>query len=178
MKRVLAYRSLGHTLAHLDPLFTKEPTQPLLTLEALGFTPADLDLSVSSRYFMGGKTMRLREMIAALQTTYASRIGAEFMHIESTRVRNWVRERLESRREMPPPSREAQRGIYSQLLAAESFERFLHTRYVGQKRSPWKAARRSSRFWKRCSRVPRSRAFANWSWAWPIAAGSTSSRTS
>ncbi len=131
---VLAYRTLGHTLAHLDPLFTKEPQQPLLTLEALGFTPANLDEHVSSRYFMGGKTMLLREMIAALQTTYAARIGAEFMHIESTRVRNWVRERLEARREMPPPTREVQRGIYSHLLAAEAFERFLHTRYVGQKR--------------------------------------------
>jgi 2-oxoglutarate dehydrogenase E1 component len=131
---VQAYRSLGHTLAHLDPLFTKEPQQPLLTLEALGFTNADLDEAVSSRYFMGGKTMRLREMIAALQTTYAARIGAEFMHIESTRVRNWVRERLESRREMPAPGRPEQRKIYGHLLAAEAFERFLHTRYVGQKR--------------------------------------------
>ncbi len=131
---VQAYRSLGHTLAHLDPLFTKEPQQPLLTLEALGFTPAELDESVSSRYFMGGKTMRLREMIAALQSTYAQRIGAEFMHIESTRVRNWVRERLEARREMPPPSRSEQRRIYGNLLTAEAFERFLHTRYVGQKR--------------------------------------------
>jgi 2-oxoglutarate dehydrogenase E1 component len=131
---VLAYRTLGHTLTHLDPLFTKEPQQPLLTLEALGFTPADLDESVSSRYFMGGKSMRLREMIAALQTTYASRIGAEFMHIESTRVRNWVRDRLESRRELPPPGRQEQRAIYSHIMAAEAFERFLHTRYVGQKR--------------------------------------------
>ncbi len=113
---------------------TATPDQPLLTLEALGFGEGDLDQTVSSRYFMGGKSMRLREMIAILQRIYTGKIGAEFMHIASTKVRNWVRDRMEARPELPAPEPAAQRGILGHLLAAEAFERFLHTRYVGQKR--------------------------------------------
>ena len=131
---VQAYRTLGHTLAQLDPLQNASPKQPLLTLEALGFTEGDLDQAVSSRYFMGGKSMRLREMLTLLQRIYTGKIGAEFMHISSSNVRNWLRERIEARPEMPAPEPAAQRTILSHLLAAEAFERFLHTRYVGQKR--------------------------------------------
>jgi 2-oxoglutarate dehydrogenase E1 component len=131
---VQAYRSLGHTLAHLDPLDNAKPVQPLLTLEALGFKASDLDQPVSSRLFMGGKTMSLRDMINTLQKIYCGKIGAEFMHIQSARVRNWVRDRMEAWLDTPQPSPEAQRRILSHLQAAETFERFLHTRYVGQKR--------------------------------------------
>ncbi len=131
---VRAYRELGHTLAQLDPLGTPRPEQSLLTLEAFGFGEADLDQIVSSRYFMGGKGMRLRDMVAALQRIYTGTIGAEFMHIANAKVRNWVRERIESYPEAPAPEPAAQRDILKHLLTAETFERFLHTRYVGQKR--------------------------------------------
>ena len=70
------------------------PEQPLLTLQALGFQDAELDELVSSAYFMGGKQMRLRDLIAALQRVYTGKIGAEFMHIQNPRVRNWVREKF------------------------------------------------------------------------------------
>ena len=131
---VQAYRSLGHTLARLDPLEHARPDQPLLALEALGFAESDLDQPVSSRYFLGGKTMSLRDMIALLQRTYSGTVGAEFMHITNTRVRNWVRDRLEARPEMSAPRPAEQRRILGHLLTAEAFERFLHTSYVGQKR--------------------------------------------
>ena len=131
---VRAYRELGHTLAQLDPLGTPRPEQSLLTLEAFGFVEADLDQVVSSRYFMGGKPLRLRDMVAALQRIYTGSIGAEFMHIANAKVRNWVRERIEAWPETPAPEPAAQRDILKHLLTAEAFERFLHTRYVGQKR--------------------------------------------
>ena len=131
---VQAYRTLGHTLAHLDPLEHARPDQPLLALEALGFGEGDLDQPVSSRYFLGGKTLSLRDMIALLQRIYSGSIGAEFMHISSTKVRNWVRDRLEARSEMSAPQPAEQRAILGRLLTAEAFERFLHTSYVGQKR--------------------------------------------
>ena len=131
---VQAYRSLGHTLAKLDPLENPRPDQPLLALDAFGFTEADLDQTVSSRYFMGGKAMRLRELIDRLTRVYTGKIGAEFMHIASTTVRNWVRERMEAWPETPAPEPAVQRTILGHLFAAEAFERFLHTRYVGQKR--------------------------------------------
>ncbi len=131
---VQAYRTLGHTLAKLDPLANPRPDQPLLALEAFGFGEGDLDQTVSSRYFMGGKAMRLRELIGRLTQIYSGKIGVEFMHIASTTVRNWVRERMEAWPEAPAPEPATQRDILSHLFAAEAFERFLHTRYVGQKR--------------------------------------------
>ena len=89
---------------------------------------------VASRYFMGGKAMRLGEMIDRLQRIYTGKIGAEFMHIQPPQVRNWVRDRIEAWPDTPAPEPAAQRNILGRLLAAEAFERFLHTRYVGQKR--------------------------------------------
>ena len=131
---VQTYRSLGHTLAKLDPLENRRTDQPLLALEAFGFAEGDLDQIVASRYFMGGKSMRLREMLATLQRVYTGKIGVEFMHIATTKVRNWVRDRMEAWPETPAPEPAVQRVILGHLFAAEAFERFLHTRYVGQKR--------------------------------------------
>ncbi len=131
---VYAYRTLGHTIAQLDPLADQRPENPLLTLRELGFSEKDLGLQVSSKFFMDNKRMTLREMISALECIYAESIGAEFMHIQNTRMRNWVRHRLESR----PPKHSASRGVQIALLRSlsesELFETFLHTRYVGQKR--------------------------------------------
>ena len=65
---VYAYRTIGHTIAKLDPLADERPDQPLLSLRELGFQENDLDLSVSSRFFLGGRVMTLREMIDSLRT--------------------------------------------------------------------------------------------------------------
>src|SRR5437660_908345 len=131
---VYAYRILGHTIARVNPLADKRPENPLLTLRELGFSEKDLDLRVSSKFFFDNRQMTLREMIALLEKIYADSIGAEFMHIQNTRIRNWVRHRLESRRDKRETSREVQVALLRALLEAESFEVFLHSRYVGQKR--------------------------------------------
>ncbi len=131
---VYAYRTLGHTIAELNPMAEKRPENPLLSLRELGFSEKDLEMQVASKFFMDGKRMTLREMIAALECIYADAIGAEFMHIQNTRVRDWVRHRLESRPSKHTTRREVQIAILRALLEAESFESFLHTRYVGQKR--------------------------------------------
>ena len=131
---VYAYRTLGHTIAQLDPLGDTRPEQPLLNLRELGFSEKDLDLVVASKFFRGGEQMRLRELIATLRNIYCGAIGVEFMHIQNPRVRNWIRDRLETRPlESTVPSG-IQKAILRELLEAESFEQFLHTRYVGQKR--------------------------------------------
>src|ERR1700720_1573029 len=78
--------------------------------------------------------MTLREMIAELERIYADTIGAEFMHIQNTRMRNWVLHRLESRPNKRETPRNVQVALLRALLEAESFEIFLHSRYVGQKR--------------------------------------------
>ena len=131
---VYAYRTLGHTIARVNPLAERRPENPLLSLRELGFSEKDLDLRVSSKFFADGREMTLREMIALLEKIYAESIGAEFMHIQNTRIRNWVRHRLESRPEKQATSRQVQIALLRALLEAESFEIFLHTRYVGQKR--------------------------------------------
>src|SRR6476646_6311362 len=94
---VYAYRTLGHTIARIDPLADKRPQNPLLSLRELGFSEKDLDLVVSSKFFLDARKMTLREMIARLENIYADTIGSEFQHIQNPRVRNWVRHRLESR---------------------------------------------------------------------------------
>jgi len=131
---VYAYRTLGHTVANVNPLAEARPQNPLLSLRELGFSDKDLDLRVSSKFFLDSKPMTLREMIRALESIYADTIGAEFQHIQNPRIRDWVRHRLESRPPRKSASRELQIAMLRALHEAEAFETFLHTRYVGQKR--------------------------------------------
>jgi 2-oxoglutarate dehydrogenase E1 component len=131
---VYAYRTLGHTIANVNPLADARPENPLLTLRELGFSEKDLDMPVSSKFFLDNKRMTLREMIRTLENIYADAIGAEFQHIQNTRMRNWVRHRLESRPPKHSAPREVQIGLLRSLHEAEAFELFLHTKYVGQKR--------------------------------------------
>src|SRR6202011_4510741 len=131
---IYAFRTLGHTIARVNPLAEKRPENPQLTLRELGFSEKDLDLRVSSKFFLDNEEMKLREMIARLGKIYAGTIGAEFMHIQNTRIRNWVLHRLESRPDKRQTARAVQIALLRALLEAESFEVFLHSRYVGQKR--------------------------------------------
>lgn len=131
---VYAYRTLGHSIAHLDPLADEPPDNPLLSLRELGFSEKDLDLVVSSRFFRDDHKMTLREMIRDLQAIYCDTIGAEFMHIQNPKVRNWVRDRIENRRNANRNDAPVHRDILRRLYEAETFESFIHTKYVGQKR--------------------------------------------
>ena len=131
---VYAYRTLGHTVARINPLADKRPENPLLSLRELGFSEKDLDLQVSSKFFLDNKKMTLREMIARLEGIYADTIGTEFQHIQNPRIRNWVRDRLESRPANHHASIQVEIALLRLLLESEAFEVFLHTRYVGQKR--------------------------------------------
>ena len=131
---VYAYRTLGHTIAGVNPLAEKRIENPLLSLQEFGFTEKDLDREVSSKFFRDGKRMTLREMIAALEEIYADSIGTEFQHIQNPRIRNWILHRIEARPLKHHASIELEIALLRLLLEAEAFEVFLHTRYVGQKR--------------------------------------------
>jgi 2-oxoglutarate dehydrogenase E1 component len=131
---IYAYCSLGHTIARVDPLAEMRPQNPLLDLSEFGFNESDLDLRVSSKFFLDNRPMTLREMVAGLERIYADSIGSEFMHIQDPRIREWIRKRLETRPHKRSTPGAVQVALLRALLEAESFEIFLHTRYVGQKR--------------------------------------------
>ncbi|MFI0348420.1 MAG: 2-oxoglutarate dehydrogenase E1 component [Chthoniobacterales bacterium] len=129
---VTAYRTLGHTIAKLNPLSEHDPLQPLLDLAAFGLSEADLDTMVSSASFREGEEMTLRAMIEALRLIYCGSAAVEFMHIQDPVVRDWVRDRVENQHKVT--GRTSHYRILRTLHKAELFENFLHTTYVGSKR--------------------------------------------
>jgi 2-oxoglutarate dehydrogenase E1 component len=129
-----AYRDLGHFLAHLDPLSDQRTSHPLLMLPEFGLDESDLDRTFDTSHFVGLPQATLRELLAALRETYCRTIGVEYMHIQDTRIRRWLQDRMEPRRNRPNFGRAKKLAILKELHYAEMFERFLHTRYVGQKR--------------------------------------------
>jgi 2-oxoglutarate dehydrogenase E1 component len=134
VRLIYAYRELGHFLAHLDPLNDPRPGYPLLELSEFGLTPADLDRTVDASPFLGFPRGTLRDLLAALRETYCRSIGVEYMHIQDTRIRRWLQERMEPRRNRPNFDKAQKLRILKELYYAELFERFLQTRYTGQKR--------------------------------------------
>lgn len=133
---IAAYRFLGSRYAELDPLKRHErPQIPELEYSFYGFSEADMDtvFSASNTYF-GPDQMSLRELVKSLRDTYCRSIGAEFMHISDPAQKRWLQQRLESTRSTPNFTAEKKHHILDRLTAAEGLERYLHTRYVGQKR--------------------------------------------
>lgn len=133
---IAAYRVLGTRRAQLDPLKRREaPHIQELDPSFYGLTDADLDTEfhITNTYF-GARKMPLRTLLTALRETYCSSIGAEFMYISDPEQKRWWQEKLESSRSRPTFTAEKRRNILAGLTAAEGLERFLHTRYVGQKR--------------------------------------------
>jgi len=128
------FRILGHTQAWLDPLSHEAPVNQRLSVAELGFTDADLRLEVQSQFFGEQVKMTLGGMIERLKAIYCGWIGFEFMHIHNTEVRHWLRDRIEGRLELPSVPAAHQQRLLKWLVEAESFEHFLHRKYVGQKR--------------------------------------------
>jgi len=128
------FRILGHTQARIDPLSDSRPEQPALSLRELGLEDVPLDTVVSSRYFQKSRRLLLGELIENLQRIYSDTIGVEFMHIQNERVRDWVRDRVEQRVSKPAPEANVQKKYLRWLMEAETFEQFVHTKFLGQKR--------------------------------------------
>jgi 2-oxoglutarate dehydrogenase E1 component len=134
VRLIYRYRDIGHFLARLDPLGEQRQSYPLLELSEFGLSEADLDRTFDTAPFYGLGRATLRELIAALRETYCRTIGVEYMHIQDTNIRRWLQERMEPRRSRPGFDRDKKVRILKSLYYAEFFERFLHTRYTGQKR--------------------------------------------
>jgi 2-oxoglutarate decarboxylase len=127
-----AYRVRGHLMADTDPLEYKQRRHPDLDVTTHGLTLWDLEREVPTGGFGGKPVMKLRHILGVLRDTYCRTVGIEYMHIQDPEQRRWLQERLE--RPYAKPSREEQLRVLARLNAAEAFETFLQTKFVGQKR--------------------------------------------
>jgi len=133
---IAAYRNVGARWADLDPLKRAERDPiPELDPSFYGFSDADQETVFNtSNTFFGKETMSLRELLNALRETYCGTIGAEYMYMTDQGQKRWWQQKLESIRSKPNFTKEKKLHILDRLSAAEGLERFLHTKYVGQKR--------------------------------------------
>ena len=133
---IAAYRNVGSRWADLDPLKRTE-RQPIPELEPSFYGLVDADYETifnTSNTFFGRDTMSLRDLLNALRETYCGTIGAEYMYITDQTQKRWWQEKLESIRSKASLNAEQKTHLLERLTAAEGLERFLHTKYVGQKR--------------------------------------------
>ncbi|RNE48450.1 multifunctional oxoglutarate decarboxylase/oxoglutarate dehydrogenase thiamine pyrophosphate-binding subunit/dihydrolipoyllysine-residue succinyltransferase subunit [Corynebacterium alimapuense] len=137
MQLIQAYRSRGHLIADSNPLNWRQPGMAIpdhrdLEIESNGLTIWDLDRTFHVGGFGDKEIMTLREVLSCLRAAYTLKVGSEFTHILDRDEREWLRDRLEAG--MPKPTNAEQKYILQKLNAAEAFENFLQTKYVGQKR--------------------------------------------
>jgi 2-oxoglutarate dehydrogenase E1 component len=127
------YRVRGHLIANLDPLGLKEPkTHAELDPIHHGLTIWDLDREFPCAEIGGRRSMRLRDVLRTLRDAYSRTVGLEYMHIQDPGQKEWIQERVE--REQATIAVDRKRRILERLNAAEAFETFLHTKFVGHKR--------------------------------------------
>ncbi|HWS04628.1 MAG TPA: 2-oxoglutarate dehydrogenase E1 component [Burkholderiaceae bacterium] len=133
---IAAYRNVGQRWADLDPLQrTERPVIHELEASFYGFSDADQEAVFdTSNTFFGKDRMSLRELLNALRETYCGTIGPEYMYITDQAQKRWWQQKLESIRSKPGFTTERKKHILDRLTAAEGLERFLHTKFVGQKR--------------------------------------------
>ena len=133
---IAAYRNVGQRWADLDPLKrTERANIPDLDPAFYGFADADQETVFdTSNTFFGKNRMSLRELLNALRETYCGTLGAEYMYTSEQAEKRWWQQKLESIRSKPNFSADKKKSILERLTAAEGLERYLHTKYVGQKR--------------------------------------------
>ncbi|MEF9522684.1 multifunctional oxoglutarate decarboxylase/oxoglutarate dehydrogenase thiamine pyrophosphate-binding subunit/dihydrolipoyllysine-residue succinyltransferase subunit [Streptomyces sp. RB13] len=127
-----SYRVRGHVMADTDPLEYQQRKHPDLDITEHGLTLWDLEREFAVGGFAGKSLMKLRDILGVLRDSYCRTTGVEFMHIQDPKQRKWIQDRIE--RSHTKPEREEQLRILRRLNAAEAFETFLQTKYVGQKR--------------------------------------------
>ena len=135
LQLINAYRFLGVRHANVDPLKRFEkPDVPELDPAHYGLTEADMSLVFNSGSLVGPEQMTLRDILRAVKETYGGSIGVEYMYMTDTKQKRWIQQRFEGIRSQPGYDADYKRHILERLTAAETLEKYLHTRYVGQKR--------------------------------------------
>jgi len=135
LRLIYAFRFSGHLRATLDPL--KRPrhhSTPPFTLKEFGLSEADLDTTFDMGSYQGPNCKTLRELFDSLNKTYCSSLGVEYMHIPNLEERKWIQTKIETMSLESDNTPEYKKWLLQRITAAEVFEKFLHNKYVGQKR--------------------------------------------
>ena len=127
-----AYRVRGHLMADTDPLEYKQRRHHDLDVTTHGLTLWDLERTFATGGFGGAPFLKLRKILGILRDSYCRTVGIEYMHIQDPEQRKWIQDKVEVA--YKKISREEQLRIMRRLNAAEAFETFLQTKFVGQKR--------------------------------------------
>ncbi|WP_309396560.1 2-oxoglutarate dehydrogenase E1 component [Cerasicoccus maritimus] len=131
---IYAFRSIGHTQAHINPLTPNPVPNPRLALDRLGLENIDENKEYHTGNYLGGVFMTVPKLLERLKETYCAHIGCEYIHIQETPKRRWIQAAIEPDNFAPNFTREEKLRMLDKVMQGEIFERFLHTRYVGQKR--------------------------------------------
>ena len=136
LQYIRAHRVMGSRYSQLDPLKRLERTPvPELELSYYGLAETDMDREFSPGSWQGAKgSMKLRDIVQAVKKTYCGTIGIEYMYISSTEEKRWIQKKFEGSLSTPVFTPEHKKWILERITASETLERYLHTRYVGQKR--------------------------------------------
>ena len=128
------YRVRGHLIANLDPLGSKIPYHAELDPATFNLTIWDLDRNFITGGFGGTPTSILRDILDTLQKTYCEKIGAEYMHIQNPAEKIWLQDMMEPVKNVPNFDLKTKKIILQKLIMAETFEHFIHNRFIGHKR--------------------------------------------
>ncbi len=128
------YRVRGHLIANLDPLGSQIPYHPELDPTTYKLTLWDLDRTFITGGLSGLKTATLRKILDILQKTYCEKIGVEYMHIQNPEEKKWLQDKMEPVTNTPKFSDDLKKIILNKLIDAETFEHFIHTKFIGHKR--------------------------------------------
>jgi len=134
LQLIRAYRVRGHLQADINPLGNAWEYHPELDPASYGLTVWDLDREFDCGGLAGQEVMLFRDILDVLRATYARKVGIEYMHISDPDEKKWLQEKMESASAKEALDGAEKRRILSKLNAAEAFERFLHTKYIGHKR--------------------------------------------
>ncbi len=135
LQLINAYRFLGHKIADINPLGARRESEvDELKLQYHELLSSDLDTVFETGSLAAAASLPLRDILKIIQQTYCGTVGSEYMHIMETKEKRWIQKKLETARGRPRLNDVEKINILQQLTVAEGLERYLHSKYVGQKR--------------------------------------------
>ena len=134
VKLIEGYRTRGHLFTKTNPVRNRRTYSPNLAVENFGLSQDDLSTVFNAGSIVGIGPSTLTTIIEHLQRTYCDSIGVEYMYVRNVEKKDWIKNRLHKNQNHPNFSTQQKKDILNKLNQAVSFETFLHTKYVGQKR--------------------------------------------